>query len=109
MGSFLCQADRMCLVKHHNAEGMRDARPGEDGGGTGRGMFSRDASHSLTVIVGKNHLKPEEQTKHSFFIYSHTLEKALITRQTLFPVLGDMNLLTILQSYVVDVNTTSTF
>lgn len=35
MGSFLCQGDRMCLVKHHNAEGMRDAGPGEDGGGGG--------------------------------------------------------------------------
>lgn len=81
----------------------------EKTGAVGVGVFSRDASHSLTVIVGTSHLKPEEQTKHSFFIYSHTLEKALITRQTLFPVLGDMNLLTILQSYVVDVNTTSTF
>lgn len=39
MGSFLCQADRMCLVKHHNAEGMRDARPGEDGGGGGGGVL----------------------------------------------------------------------
>lgn len=72
----------MCLVKHHNAEGMRDAGPGEDGVVCVWGGFSRDAGLSLTVIVGKNHLDPERQT-HSHLLFIHTpLEGTYYTSDT---------------------------
>lgn len=43
------------------------------GEGEGWGVLFGEASCSLTVIASKNHLKSDRQTKHSLFIYLHTL------------------------------------